>query len=133
MVLICSRSSCLSILALSVSLLMGGCSRSVPVPSVEVIQPDAIQVDGSEWVKQPWDKKHDAQLAQYFRRAADVADNPALQVTPVCYSSGSRQRVYWLSPMENTCRWAMVEFKGSRGGEMVEGIGAPFDELSGVE
>ncbi|WP_145075902.1 hypothetical protein [Aureliella helgolandensis] len=105
----------------------------MPSSSREVIQPDAIQADGSEWVKQTWDKKHDAQLARYFRRAADVADNPALQVTPVCYSSGSRQRVYWLSPMKDTCRWAMVEFKGTRGDEMVEGIGAPFDELSGVE
>ncbi|MEM7559907.1 MAG: hypothetical protein AAF394_12375, partial [Planctomycetota bacterium] len=75
----------------------------------------------------------DQRLAGLFRRSPMLIDNPSIAGAPVCYANGSTQRVYWLSQLDNSCHWAMIEFKGGRGGDLIEGNGAPFMQTAVAE
>lgn len=110
-----------------------GCSSEQAGSSFKVIQPETLEIDGDEWTKVEWGKKMDSKVARHFSRQPLLADNPLLSGEPVCYTDGSKERIYWLSTIEESCQWAMVEFKGSRGGDLVEGQGAPFLELATSE
>ncbi len=119
--------------AFAIAAVVAGCNQPIPHGSFSVVTPETIQVDGGEWTRVEWSKQIDTKVANHFRRAPQLADNPSLSGDAVCYSNASKQRVYWLSPVDDTCQWAMVEFKGSRGGELVEGSGAPFLEVLAVD
>lgn len=107
-----------------------GCSGKRDMANLVVVQPDTIQADGTEWQKVEWEKSLDSKLNSHFRRHPLIADNPALSGDLVCYSAASRQRVYWVSVMDGASSWAMIEFKGNQGGELVEGRGEPFTEFA---
>lgn len=79
-----------------------------------------------------WNGKIEAKVSKHFRRAPQLVENPALNGETACYSDGNKQRVYWLSPIEGTCHWAMIEFNGNRGGHLTEGSGTPFTEVLAV-
>lgn len=124
--------TCMGIALPLAVLLVPGCSRG-SATELTVVQPETLELDGVAWEKQAWEESFDTQLANYFRRSPELADNPSMRGTAVCYSHGSRRRFYWLSPVDDTCHWAMIEFKGNRGSEMTEGIGVPFVELVDTE
>lgn len=110
-----------------------GCDQPLPASSFTITQPETIEVDGEQWKKEEWGGKIEAKLDKHFRKTPQLAENPALNGDAVCYSSGSKQRVYWLSSIEGACQWAMIEFKGSRGSQLTEGSGAPFLEVVVVD
>lgn len=110
-----------------------GCSQQTPRGSFAVLKPETLQVDGTEWTRVEWTSTIDSKIASHFRRCPQLADNPSLNGDVVCYRNGSKQRVYWLTPVDDTCQWAMLELKASRRGELVEGSGAPFLELQIVD
>ncbi|MFK7734477.1 MAG: hypothetical protein AB8B50_00515 [Pirellulaceae bacterium] len=115
------------------AVLLSGCSQLGQQGDVTVVQPEAIRMDGVEWSKAEWTDQIESRLVRYFRKAMDIASNPALSGEQVCYSSGSVQRVFWLSPIDGRCHWAMIEFKSGRGGALVEGVGDPFSKVQIVE
>lgn len=105
---------------------LAGCRESGTAGELVIVRPETIEVDGTAWEKQAWNKQMDQKLAGLFRRSPMLIDNPSISGDPVCYANGSTQRVYWLSQLDHSCHWAMVEFKGGRGGSLIEGNGAPF-------
>ncbi|QDS96485.1 hypothetical protein FF011L_52960 [Roseimaritima multifibrata] len=105
-----------------------GCSGSSGTRSV-VVMPEQLQLEGVAWTKQVWDEKLDQQLAAYFSTRPQVAENPGLRGQPVCYVNGSTKRIYWVKAVEQSCQWVLLEFKGSRAGPLVEGVGEPFLEI----
>ena len=121
------RASCLAFLATTVL----GCSgEDTAAQYTIVVQPEAIRVDGGEWTKQEWSTKLDSKISRHFAKSPHLAETPSLSGTTVCYANGSKQRVYWLSVLDQSCQWAMLEFSGNRGGELIEGRGEPFIELA---
>lgn len=104
-----------------------GCSQAPP-SDISFVHPPTIQVDGGQWTKVEWSDEIDAKVAYHFRKSPELFEDPSLSGDAVCYANGAKQRVYWLSPVDDACHWTMVEFKGTRGGELVEGVGAPFVE-----
>lgn len=120
------------LIALSQIFLAGCGTEPSSAGRFAVVPPEIIEVDGLSWQRQEWNKKVDSKVASLFRRSPGLADNPSLNGDNVCYSSGSKQRIYWLTAMNGTSQWAMVEFAGSRGGELIEGSGEPFLELAPV-
>ncbi len=120
-------------IVLGLAVALTGCRPQAPTGKFSVVQPDTIQVDGTEWTKVEWTPKIDSKVARHFSKTPEVADNPSLSGQSVCYTNGSTERVYWLLPVDDTCQWAMVEFKGSRGSELVEGSGAPFLQLLALD
>lgn len=115
---------CVCLLAAALSLV--GCRESGSAEELVIVRPEKIEADGTAWEKQAWNKQMDQKLAGLFRRSPMLIDNPSISGDPVCYANGSTQRVYWLSQLDDSCHWAMVEFKGSRGGDLIEGNGDPF-------
>ncbi|MFN3190273.1 MAG: hypothetical protein ACE361_07085 [Aureliella sp.] len=117
---------CLSLATVS----LPGCGGTGEPATVTVVQPESFEMDGSEWTKVEWTPQIEKKVAMHFRKSAEVADNPMLAGTQVCYSSGAMQRMFWLNTLDGSCQWAMIEFKGSRGGALVEGTGAPFTQVA---
>ena len=110
-----------------------GCGGGADTAQYTVVQPETLSLDGSEWKKVAWSTSLDSTLSKHFRKAPELTENPSLNGETVCYTSGSKKRVYWLSSAGDTCQWAMVEFNGSRGSELVEGVGEPFLQLKAVD
>ncbi|MEM9644173.1 MAG: hypothetical protein AAF989_04190 [Planctomycetota bacterium] len=98
-----------------------GCGSRIDTVSLSVVQPPTIEVEGTEWSKVEWTTNTDAKVAGHLRRFPYLMDNPSLSGSPVCNQAGSKERVHWLATSDETSTWAMVEFNGSRGGELVEG------------
>lgn len=115
-------------LAAMLGIIAMGCDGPA-APRAVVVVPEKLEIEGTTWTKQAWKKKLDQQLASYFSNRPQVAENPALQGQPVCYINGSTKRIYWVSTIDQTCQWILLEFKGSRAGTPVEGVGAPFLEV----
>ncbi|MEM8734852.1 MAG: hypothetical protein AAGG44_11545 [Planctomycetota bacterium] len=125
-----ATTSTLMILAV---LCLPGCGGAGQQSTVSVVQPESFEMDGAQWTKVEWTTQIDKKVAKHFRKAADVADNPVLSGDQACYSNGTKQRVFWLNTLDGSCQWAMIEFKGSRGGELVEGTGAPFSQVEAAD
>lgn len=116
-----------------IAISLAGCGSEAVATSFKVLQPETLLIDGAEWSKVDWSKKMDFKVAKHFGKSPILADNPLLAGETVCYTNGSVERVYWLSTIEASCQWAMIEFKGSRGGDLVEGRGEPFVELATMD
>lgn len=111
-----------------------GCQAMTSTSSYDPVIPDTFTVDGTEWTRQPWTDVQDRRLANFFRQHASLADNPGFSGDPLCYSERrGAVRYYWVRTLGDECRWAMLEFRGSKAGELVEGSGAPFQEVEPAE
>lgn len=107
--------------------LIHGCGESNQEISHQIITPDSISIDGGTWTLKPWTDAEDKKLATYFLRNPSLAENPGFSGTRVFYKGvGGTDRFYWVSTVGDQCQWILLEFKGARAGDPIEGTGPPF-------
>lgn len=122
----CPRFLLYSVYSLTLFLIYG-CGESYQASSHQAIIPESISIDGETWTQKPWTDAEDKKLAAYFLRNPSLAENPGLSGTRVFYKGvGGTDRFYWVSTVGDQCQWILLEFKGARAGEPIEGTGPPF-------
>ena len=111
-----------------------GCSGSPQATTYRFNPPAEISHDGKVWRQRAWSDDVDKRLQAYFRQNPLAADNPGFAGEAILYvDDGGTERCYWLTPVEGACQWLLVEFRGSRGGAVVVGAGAPFEDAAIAE
>lgn len=112
---------------LTVCLSLAGCQQQEVTQLGEMDFPTALTDDDRTWVKQTRGVKQDKQIAAHFAKRRYLAGNPAFEGQRVVYTDElGNERFYWVMPSEDGAQWLYIEFRGSRGGESVEGTGMPF-------
>lgn len=93
----------------------------------EVVLPDTISSGGETWRLDDRSAEEDERVIAYFERNPGLADHPGFAGEEVCYADGNgNHRYYWVSTIGESRQWILLEYRGSRAGELVEGKGAPF-------
>ena len=114
---------CLCLLVVFVTL--GGCESATS--SQEIVLPDTIHSDDELWRLEERSADEDQRVLAYFRKNPDLVDHPGFAGEEVCYTDGhGNHRYYWVSPVGDSRQWILLEYSGSRAGDLVEGKGAPF-------
>lgn len=111
-----------------------GCGPAPFVQTQQVVMPESFEEDGATWTRQEWTEHQDRDLDAFFRRRMELVDNPGLQGEKVCYEGkGGRHRCYFVTAVGDSSRWILLEHRGKKFEPMVEGEGAPFDQLEPKE
>lgn len=107
-----------------------GCTPAPAEQKYEVVIPEELNVDGATWKKHEWTEQITKRVTNYLRKTPYLADNPNFTGQQVCYSDGSgKDRCYWVQAAGDSSQWIMIEFRGSKGSQLVEGIGEPFGQM----
>lgn len=123
--------------ATAITLLILGVLGCGPMPVTQtrqVVLPESFDEEGNTWIRQEWSDHHEQHLAAFFNKQVHLAENPEFRGEKVCYENASGQhRCYFITAVGDTSRWIMVEFRGRNFKPVVEGGGAPFDQLEPKE
>ncbi len=114
-----------SLCLLVVFVTLGGCDSATS--SQEIVVPDTIRSNGELWRLEERSADEDQRVLAYFRKNPDLVDHPGFAGEEVCYADEhGNHRYYWVSAVGDSRQWILLEYRGSRAGELVEGEGDPF-------
>lgn len=104
-----------------------GCAPNTQGKPLQIVAADSI-VDGDRsWKLENWSEAADQKIAAYFIRNQSLAENPSFSGQKFLYEdSKGGSRYYWANAVGEQCLWIMLEFKGTRASDPIEGSGQPF-------